>query len=171
MNEATTTLTRAAIDSRLSRPNLKHEVLVVDTMEVVVGPTHALAQCSEVNWTVLQDYPWIVPPLGTLMHERLGSALVAAGISIMPRVESGSLIMVEALLRSTPYVSVLAGLVARHLQDLGILRIVAMREPQAFGTIGVVWDSGNVSPMMEQFISVLRAQAGAVVAERRGPRS
>jgi DNA-binding transcriptional LysR family regulator len=154
------------IDNRLYRPDLRHEVLLEDTMEVVVGPAHPLADRSDVGWEALQAYPWIVPPVGTLMHHRLGSALVGAGVSILPRVESGSIVTVQALLRSTDCVSVLAGLMARHLQALGLLRVVAMREPHAFGTIGVVWEAAGASALVEQFIDVLRVQARELSAPK-----
>jgi DNA-binding transcriptional LysR family regulator len=154
------------IDNRAYRPDLRHEVLLEDTMEVVVGPSHPLAGASGVEWPALKEYPWIVPPVGTLMHQRLGSTLVAAGVSILPRVESGSIVTIEALLRGTRYVSVLAGLMARHLQALGALRIVAMREPQAFGTIGVVWEGASATPLVEQFIDVLRVKARELAALR-----
>lgn len=149
------------IDSRLQRPGLRHEALLQDSMEVVVGPDHPLLppHGAPVDWPALQDYPWVVPPLGTLMHERLHGALVAAGLSIRTQVESGSIIVVEALLRSTHYVSVLAGQMARHLQALGVLRILPMGAVQPFATVGVVWDAAQATPLTEQFVATLRAQA------------
>lgn len=149
------------IDSRAYGAGLAHETLLEDSMEVVVGPGHPLAGDAPLSWDDIIAFPWIVPPAGTLMRQRLDTARLAAGSgqAFAPRIESGSIQTVQSVLRRTDYVSVLAGLVARPLHELGLLRILPMARPEVFGQIGVIWHEADTYPLVEQFREVLRREA------------
>jgi DNA-binding transcriptional LysR family regulator len=157
-----------SLDSRAYGSHLEHEVLFEDDMTVISGVKHPLAARSKVNWTDLFDYPWAMPPKGTLMRARLDAALLnRGGAGIRPRVETGSLIAVESLLRQTDYIAVWPASLARHLAALGGVHILGLSD--RFGPVGAVWRAGDRQPEVEQFMTFLRRAAQEYAAESAAP--
>ena len=147
-----------SLDTRAYGPGLSHEVLFEDSMAVITGLRHPLARKKKVYWADLFSYPWIMPPPGTLMRARLDATLLdRGGAGIRPRVETGSVITVESLLRQTDYVAVWSGSLAEHLGALGVVHVLPLGD--WFGPVGVVARNSERQPEMTQFLSCMRELA------------
>lgn len=154
-----------SIDSRAYGPNLAHEVLFEDGIAVVVGPRHPLAGARTLNWTDLLAYPWVMPQRDTLMRTRLDTVLLErGGAGLLPRVETGSVVTLETILRGTDYVGVCSEAMGRHMQALGLLRVLPIVDREAFGPVGAVWRKGGEDEVLQAFVGCLRDEAarGAV---------
>jgi DNA-binding transcriptional LysR family regulator len=148
------------IDDRAHREGLLNEILMQDEMAVVVGAEHPISTRQDVDWKDLYEYRWIMPPRGTLMRTRLDAVLLAqGGAGILPKVETGSVLTIEALLRRGNYVSVLSGGIAMHLQALGLLTIVPLATKAALAPVGMVWNASGQHEILEAFLSSLREEA------------
>jgi DNA-binding transcriptional LysR family regulator len=149
-----------SIDARAYGENLLHEVLFEDSIVAIVGPQHSLARKkARLDWPDLFAYPWIMPPRGTLMRSRLETVLLErGGAGIRPQVETASTITIESMLRQTDCVSVCSGSLGAHLHEVGVVRALPLTLP--FGPVGAVIREGEDHPQVQQFLAVLRRQAG-----------
>lgn len=149
-----------SIDARAYGPHLEHEVLFADDMAVVVGPHHPLAGAPAVEWRDLFGYPWVMPQRETLMRVRLDSALLEhGGAGIRPGIETGSIIVLESVLRDSEYVGVCSAAMAGHIAGLGLVRILPLADAGSFGPVGAVWRRGGQGEMLSRFVSLLRLAA------------
>jgi len=152
-----------SLDSRAYGLHLEHEVLFEDDMAIVTGRRHPLAAQARVDWTDLFGYPWAMPPKGTLMRARLDAVLLnRGGAGIRPRVETGSVMAVESLLRQTDCIAAWPASLARHLAALGVVHQLPLAD--RFGPVGAVWRAGDHQPEVVQFMGCLRAAAGEQAA-------
>lgn len=144
------------IDERMHGVSYRSEVLMEDTMEVVVGRRHPLVTETDVRWASLGPYSWIAPPPNTLMRRRLEKALLDAGQMIRAHVETASIPLIQALLEESSDVAALAGQVARELHRQGSVHRLNLTTPNSFGTIGMLWDDTEASATVRGFIDILR---------------
>ncbi|MDK3025115.1 LysR family transcriptional regulator [Cupriavidus taiwanensis] len=157
-----------SIDTRAFGPHLAHEVLFEDGMAVVVGTHHALAHARSVQWAELFPFPWVMPQRETLMRTRLDTVLLEhGGAGLRPRVETGSVVTLEAVLRDTDYVGVCSEAMALHMQSLGLLHVVPVAEKESFGPVGAVWRKGGDDEVLHAFVDALRLQAGPMRSPAR----
>jgi DNA-binding transcriptional LysR family regulator len=149
-----------SIDARAYGPHLTHEVLFEDAIALVVGTHHPLASADDLAWAQLFDFPWVMPPKETLMRTRLETVLLEHGAAgLQPRVETGSVIMIESILRRTDYVGVCSDTMARYLESRGLLRVLPVADAESFGPVGAVWRQGGSDAVVHTFIEYLRAEA------------
>lgn len=147
-----------SVDTRAYGPSLFQQFLFDDEFAIVTGTQHPLAQRARVYWADLFEYPWIMPPAGTLMRTRLETMLLdRGGASIRPKVETASIIVIQSLLRQTDYVGVWSGSLADHLGEVGLVHVLGLRD--FFGPVGAVWRTGDRQPDVEQFLLYLREAA------------
>ncbi|WP_254601837.1 LysR family transcriptional regulator [Cupriavidus taiwanensis] len=149
-----------SIDARAYGPHLAHEVLFEDGIGVVVGRHHPLAGRQRIAWRDLFAFPWVMPPRETLMRTRLDTVLLERGAAgLQPRVETGSVLTLEAVLRGTDYIGVCSGAMARHLEALGLLRVLPVADAESFGPVGAVWRQGGAGEVVHAFVRSLRDEA------------
>lgn len=149
-----------SIDARAYGPHLRQEVLFEDNVCAVVGTHHALAGSGPLHLSALIRYPWVMPPRDTLMRTQLDAALLEHGGSgILPRVETPTITTLQTVLQATDYVGVCSEAMARHLQALGLLRIVPLTRTIPFGPVGVAWRRDGDHGIAQAFIDTLRRQA------------
>ena len=118
------------------------EPLMRDTFSIVTRPGHPLARLRRPGWKEAAAHPWIMPPAGTVSRGRLEEAFAQAGVATpSPRIETASLVALQALLHETGYVSTLASSVAQLYKRLKLVDIVRLPEPLAFGAVGMMWSA------------------------------
>ncbi|WP_313370263.1 LysR substrate-binding domain-containing protein [Achromobacter animicus] len=144
------------LDGQIHKPNLEHVVLRDEELVPIVGRGHPLSRLSQPNWADLADYPWIMPPKGTLVRTIVENIMLQHGrADLHPHVETISFLAMEAMLRETEYVAITSGTVSKHLANFSSLHALPLREgrlPQ-----GVVWRRGDISRTAHSFIQQLRS--------------
>lgn len=154
------------LDLRAHKSGFASELLIEDRVAVVVSPGHALARKRKATWEAAAQLPWIMPPVGTLMRQRLESAFHQAGVAVpQPRIETASLVMIQMLLGHGEYISVLAGSVAPLYCRLHLMDAVRLSPSVGFGDIGMLWDPASLDPKLETFMGALRAVGEALRAK------
>lgn len=79
---------------------------------------------------------------------------------LVPKAETASLAMMQALLQKADYV----GVRAESMASLGLFRKVAIDSNIRFGPIAVVWNREHVSTLFMDFIACLKAHARSLPA-------
>lgn len=149
-----------SIDARAFGPHLKHEVLFEDDICVVAGPHHPLAQQQRHSLAGLMHCPWVMPPKGTLMRTQLDAAMLEhQGSWVRPRVETAAITTLQTVVQSTDYIGACSGAMARHLQALGLLRVLPLSRAIPFGPVGVVWRHESDHGQVAGFVDALRHTA------------
>jgi DNA-binding transcriptional LysR family regulator len=154
------------LDARAHQPQLAHHVLFDDQVSIVIG------QGSK-HWDsnrplgfadVLQE-KWVMPPLGTLTRIQMDSYLIEQQASwLVPKAETASLAMMQALLQKGDYVGVCAESMADYMASLGLFRKIAIDSNIRFGPITVVWNREHVSATLMDFIACLKAHSRSLPA-------
>lgn len=149
-----------SIDARAYGQHLEHEVLFADDIAIVVGPTHPLATTRTVSWADVFGFPWLMPPRETLMRVRLENTLLErGGAGIKPKIETGSIVVLESVVRGSDHVGVCSAAMAAHLQSRGLVAILPLADVGSFGPVGAVWRRGGADEMLLDFVSLLRSEA------------
>jgi DNA-binding transcriptional LysR family regulator len=120
--------------------DLSEKILSEDPVVLVSGTHHPLTQRKRLHWADLKDFPWVLPPLGSLKREPLEAALERHGVP-MPqnRIETASVHMIRIYLQLTDSLAVLAGGVAKHYRSLGLLSILPLELPKMLRPVGMMW--------------------------------
>lgn len=149
-----------SMDARAYGPHLANELLFEDAIGIVVGRHHPLAHVPSPKWSDLLGYPWVMPPRETLMRTRLDTVLLERGAAgLQPRVETGSVLTIEAMVRQTDHIGVCSAAMARHLDSLGLVRALPVADAEPFGPVGAVWRQGGADEVVHRFMQCLREAA------------
>lgn len=126
-------MTRAADD-------VSEQALYDGLNVVVVRRDHPLAKRRKLRWPDLQDYPWVLPPSGSLAREPLEVALRQHGMAL-PRdaIETLSNHVIAGYLQHTQAVALLSRLATQPLVREGKLAILPLDLPDPRRPIGVMW--------------------------------
>jgi DNA-binding transcriptional LysR family regulator len=94
------------------------------------------------------------------MRTRLENTLLEhGGAGIKPSLETGSVVVLESVLRGSAYVGVCSAAMARHLTELSLISVLPLADAGSFGPVGVVWRRGGQDETLLKFISLLRMEA------------
>ncbi len=141
--------------------DLAETALFEGSSTLVVSTDHPLANRKRLQWSDLSDFPWILPPAGSLPREPLEMAFQQYDYP-MPTdyIETLSVHVIVAYLQSTKAVSILSRVVARHYSDLGVVSVLPLKLPGLFQPLGLTWSRQRaLSPSSEQLIQCLRTIA------------
>jgi DNA-binding transcriptional LysR family regulator len=148
------------LDIRAQKSGFQTELLITDTVAMVVSPGHPLARKRKPTWQEAAELPWIMPPQGTIMRQRVESAFLQVKVPVPPaRVETASHVLVQMMLQRGVYMSALAGSVAPIYAGFKLMDVVKLSPPVVFGDIGMLWDERDVEPKLTRLIDALREQA------------
>jgi DNA-binding transcriptional LysR family regulator len=162
------------LDARAHQPQLAHHVLFDDHVSIVIGQgsKHWDSEQPPCFADLLREQ-WVMPPLGTLTRIQMDAYLIEQQASwLVPKAETASLAMMQALLQKGDYVGVCAESMADHLASLGLLKKIAIDSHIRFGPITVVWNREHISATLMDFIDCLKAHARSLpVAPVQAPPS
>lgn len=160
------------LDLRAHKSGFTSELLIEDTVAVVTSPGHPFARKRRASWKEAAALRWIMPPVGTLMRQRLESAFLEAGVGVPePQIETASIITIQMLLRQAPYISVLASSVAPIYAELRLMELIKLSPSVGFGAIGMLWDEEHEpNPILSQFKLALRQEAVQLHRQAAGRR-
>ena len=152
-----------------SKQGLNEKQLMDEGVSLVAGRHHPLASRRRVHWSDLAAYPWVFPPINTLLREPLESAFERHGVP-MPanRVETLSVHVMRGYLHHTDAIAALATDVARYYQSLGLLAILPLELPKLARPVGVIWSRQRpLAPATQVLIQCLE-EAAQLVARPSG---
>lgn len=119
---------------------LDEKALTREAVTLVAGRHHPLTKRNRLRWADLKEFPWVLPPMGTLLREPLERAFERHAIP-MPsnRVETLSVHIIRAYLQLTDAIAALAGDVSMHDQGLGLIAILPLELPKLLRPVGMTW--------------------------------
>ncbi len=169
-------LRRGGLDFIVGR--LRSEALVDDGLAekalfdgssaLVVRAGHPLASRRRVDWPTLAEFPWILPPVGSLPREPLEIAFHEHGVGLPSNtVETLSTHVILAYLQSTDAIGVLSRIAAQHYIGLGLLAVLPLELPPLLRPIGLTWRRGAaLSPAAQQFMRAIEASSERLAQPR-----
>jgi DNA-binding transcriptional LysR family regulator len=139
-------LTQSKLDIMIGRllqahdkTNLSYERLADEPVCAVARPGHPMLNNSGLTLRQLEQAPWIVPPMGSVLRHRFELMFQEAGLGIPPHlIETSSLLFITKMLQQSDYVAVVPTDVARYYASFGMvamLRIQLSCDMDAFGII------------------------------------
>jgi DNA-binding transcriptional LysR family regulator len=141
--------------------DLAEETLDAGAVVLVVARQHPLARKKKLKWADLSDYPWVLPPVGSLQREPLENALQQNGCSLpADSIETLSLHVLTAYLQSARAIGSLSRVAAHHYIKTGVLTQLPLPLPDPQRPIGAMWSRHKpVSPAVQAFTECLRQAA------------
>lgn len=132
------------IVGRLPDDRIKHglgeKMLMEEGVRLVAGRHHPLARSRRLRWADLSAYPWVLPPVNTLLRGPLERAFERHGIPIPEnRIETLSVHVIRGYLHYTDAIAALSEDVSRYYDSLGLLSILPLDLPRLVRPVGVVW--------------------------------
>lgn len=165
-------LRRGALDlivgrlvNRNENDDLSEESLYPGHNVLVVGMHHRLAGRDDLAWKDLHEYPWVLPPVGSLSREPLEIALEQNG-GKMPAdyIETGSIPVITGYLQQTQAIGLLSEVVARHYVQAGMLAQLPLELPDPQRPIGFTWSALTPpTAVTGKFMQCLRESAPATL--------
>ena len=120
--------------------DLEDEPLDVGTLALVVAHKHPLARRKRMQWSEVADYPWVLPPVGSLQREPLEYALQQNGCSLPTDfIETLSVHVVVGYLQDTDAIGLLSWVAAQHYIRMGLLARLPLALPDPQRPIGMMW--------------------------------
>jgi len=149
------------LDARAHQPGLDHQVLFEDQVAIVNGHgSKHWHQAEGLSFTDVLQEKWVMPPSGTLTRIQMDAFLIEQAASwLVPKAETASLAMMQALLHKGDYVGVCSESMADYMASLGLFKKIAIGSPIRFGPITVVWNREHVSATLFDFVRCLVAHA------------
>jgi DNA-binding transcriptional LysR family regulator len=146
-----------------SAQGLAEKTLMEEGVSVVAGRHHPLVRRRRLRWSDLRPYPWVLPPVNTLLREPLERVFEIHGIVIPAnRIETLSVHVIRAYLHYTTAIAALAADVSRYYESLGLLAVLPLELPKLVRPVGVVWSRHRpLSPGALTLIQCLEETAGA----------
>ena len=134
-------------------------------MSLVTGRHHPLVRRKHLRWPDLTLYPWVLPPVNTLLREPLERAFEHHGVPLPAnRIETLSVHVIRAYLHYTDAIAALAEHVSRYYESLGLLATLPLELPRLARPVGAIWSRQRpLAPATQVLIQCLEeaAQAGA----------
>jgi DNA-binding transcriptional LysR family regulator len=146
-----------------SADELVYEPLAPDEPHAVIASVeHPLACRQELQLEQLIEQPWILPPAGSLVRDRLAAMLVRHGLPLPGNiVESQCLPVITALLQQSNMLAILPEEAVQSCCKAGILTVLVRNLPLEVGAFGLITRRNHkLSPGAQLMLSALREQGG-----------
>jgi DNA-binding transcriptional LysR family regulator len=146
-----------------TRPDeLVYEPLAADEPHAVIASAeHPLAGRKELQLEHLIEQPWILPPAGSLVREKLTDMFVQHGLSRPTNIiETDCLPMITSLLQQSNMVVALPEEAVQSCCKAGILTVLVRNLPLSVGAFGLITRRHHkLSPGAQVMLSTLREEA------------
>jgi DNA-binding transcriptional LysR family regulator len=139
---------------------------------IIASAQHPLAGRKDLQLENLIQQPWILPPAGSLLRERVTARLVEQGLPLPTNiVETASLPLITALLEQSNMIAALPQEAVQASCKAGLLSVLVSNLPLGLGAFGLITRRNHkLSQAAQLMLSTLRELAGQVYpAENRRP--
>jgi DNA-binding transcriptional LysR family regulator len=146
--------------------DLADETLDLGVVVLVVARQHPLVKKRRLKWADLSDYPWVLPPVGSLQREPLEDALQQNGCSLpADSIETLSVHVITGYLRASTAIGSLSRVAAHHYIQTGVLAQLPLTLPDPQRPIGMMWNRHKpASPAVLALRAALRKAAASGAA-------
>ncbi|MDT7838987.1 LysR substrate-binding domain-containing protein [Aquabacterium sp. OR-4] len=151
--------------------SFKEKELLEEPVKLFTGLHHPLARKTRVDWSDLRDYPWILPPLGSILRDPLERALEAHEVPLSNNyIETLSTHLARAYLQVSDAIAVLAGGAANDL--VHPLHKLPLALPKMLRPAGVLWNGNRrLTPGARLMVTCLEEAAQQLQAEFEAQRA
>ena len=142
------------------------EALIPDHIQVVARRGHPLLESPAPRWDETLAWPWLLPPVGSVMRDSFDAAFAAQGLPPpLPCVEANSSLRVQLLMGERNYLSILSASEVQVYRPLGVLEDLLMPTVTPSPEIGAVWEADRAGPLISHFLDALRAEAALTASQ------
>ena len=148
-----------------------YEPLAGDEPHVIIASArHPLAGRKDLQLEDLIEQPWILPPAGSLLREKVAAKLVERGLPLPTNiVETASLPVITALLQQSNMIAALPEEAVQSLCEAGHLSVLVGDLTLGVGAFGLITRRHHkLSQAAQLMLCTLRELAGQVY-DHRGP--
>jgi DNA-binding transcriptional LysR family regulator len=123
----------------IDKTNLLHERLADEPVCAVVRPGHPLINAQDLKLKQLENAPWIVPPMGSVLRHRFEMMFHDAGLST-PRqlIESAALIFITKMLQQSDFIAIVPADVGRYYAAYGMLATLPIQLSCTMDAFGII---------------------------------
>ena len=148
------------LDSR-GAGELQFEPLAEEFHAVIAGGGHPLAGATGIRLQDLLGQPWILPPPGSVLRDRLGTVFLQQGLPMPANVvQTQSLPAILGLLRTTDAVVPLPRETVQPLCDCGYFSVLIDNVGVAMSPFGIITRSKHkLSPGAQALLDAIRTTA------------
>ncbi|HEY1607746.1 MAG TPA: LysR substrate-binding domain-containing protein [Paraburkholderia sp.] len=151
--------------------SFEEKELLEEPVTLMTGRHHPLARRKTLTWSDLLPFPWILPPIGSILRDPLERALEAHDVPLTNNyIETLSMHVARAHLQISDFIAVMAGTpVGDTTQPLHTLPLSL---PRLLRPAGVLWNRNRgLTPSAQLMLSCLeeaaqRLQAGSGATAR-----
>nr|WP_284504195.1 LysR substrate-binding domain-containing protein [Caballeronia sp. ATUFL_F2_KS9A] len=146
--------------------------LLEEPVMLVTGRHHPLARKKSLQWTDLRPYPWILPPIGSILRDPLERALEVHDVPLTNNyIETVSLHVIRAHLQVSDCIAVMADSSARNAAHPQPLHTLPLTLPRLLRPAGVLWNRARaLTPSAQLMLSCLEDTARRLSEEARAAR-
>lgn len=120
--------------------DVEEKVLTEDNTVAVVGPQHPFAGVSQVCWKDLAEFPWVLPPSGSLLQVPLLAMFRRHGVPLPTTyIETLSANVIQSFIHETNSIAFLSGSIASDYEQRGLLSTLSLSLPRLVRPVGVLW--------------------------------
>lgn len=139
---------------------------------IIAGARHPLAGRKDLQLEDLTEQPWILPPAGSLLRERVAAKLLEHGLPLPTNiVETASVPVITALLQQSNMIAALPEEAVQSSCETGHLSVLVGDLPLGVGAFGLITRRNHkLSQAAQLLLSTLRELAGQVYDSRGSAR-
>jgi DNA-binding transcriptional LysR family regulator len=152
--------------------SFEEKELLEDPVTLVTGRNHPLARRKTLKWTDLRPYPWILPPVGSILRDPLERALEAHDVSLSNNyIETLSVHVVRAHLQVSECIAVMADTSAHDPSAPQPLHTLPLSLPRLLRPSGVLWNRvRGLTPSAQLMVACLEETGQRLAKEAQKKR-
>ena len=147
---------------------LEEKILFSQPVSIIAGRRHALTRRKTVDWEDLKNFPWVLPPVGSLLRDPVEKAFEEHGIPLPGNaVETISANVVARYVQLSDALAVMASDVAKYYEELGVVSTLPIEFARQVPPIGIIWNRERpLSPSASEMMQCLEEVAAQIEAVR-----
>ncbi len=156
------------LPSRNAMNGFEEKALLEEPVLLMTGRHHPLAKKKKLQWSDLKSYPWVLPPMDSMLRDPLERALMEHGVPLSNNyIETLSTHLARAYLHISDAIAVMAGAAAHDASDK--LAVLPLTLPKLVRPAGVLWSKNrSLSPGALLMIACLD-EAAAMLEKKSAP--